>query len=60
LNDYHAQYVHFMHQKYKICDVVLERITHETRATLDSMCYGGLCSLNVDDMWDFFESLTSY
>jgi len=23
------------------------------------MCYGGLWSLNVDDMWDLFESLTS-
>ena len=22
--------------------------------------YGGLCSLNVDDMWDLFESLASY
>jgi len=27
LNDYRAQYVYCM---YKICDVVLERITHET------------------------------
>ena len=24
------------------------------------MCYGGLCSLNADDMWDLFESLASY
>jgi len=24
------------------------------------MCYDGLCSLNVDDMWDLFESLTSF
>jgi len=39
---------------------VLEGITHETRATLESMCYGGLCSLNADDMWDLFESLVSY
>ena len=39
---------------------MLEGITHETRATLESMCYGGLCSLNVDDMWDLFEYLTSY
>jgi len=23
-------------------------------------CVSGLCSLNVDDMWDLFESLTSY
>jgi len=24
------------------------------------MCYGGLCSLDVDDMWDLFESLALY
>jgi len=24
------------------------------------MCYGGLCSLNVNDMWDLFQSLASY
>jgi len=24
------------------------------------MCYGGLCSLNADDMWDLCESLASY
>jgi len=24
------------------------------------MCYGGLSSLNVDDMWDLFEYLASY
>jgi len=24
------------------------------------MCYGGLCFLNVDDMWDLFKSLASY
>jgi len=34
---------------------VLKGITHETRATLESMCYGSLCSLNVDDMSDLFE-----
>jgi len=39
---------------------VLEGITHETLATLESVCYGGLYSLNVDDMWDLFESLASY
>ena len=47
LNDYRVQYVLFMYEKWKICDVVLEGITHETRATLESMCYGGLCSLNA-------------
>jgi len=50
LNDYHAQYVHFMYEKWEICNVVLEGITHETRTTLESMCYGGLCSSNVDGM----------
>ena len=49
-----------MYEKWEICDVVLEGITHETQATLDSMCYGGLCSLNADDMLDFFESLAFY
>jgi len=34
--------------------------TYETRAILESMCYGGMCYLNVDDMWDLFESLASY
>jgi len=27
---------------------------------LKSMCYGGLCYLNVDDIWNLFESLASY
>ena len=39
---------------------MLEGITHETRAPLESMCYGGLCSLNVDKVWDLLESLSSY
>jgi len=47
---------------------MLEGITRETRATLEFMCYRGnisvhfmcLCSLNVDNMWDLFESLASY
>ena len=50
LNDYHVQNVHSMYEKWEICDVALKGITHETRATLESMCYGGLCSLNADDM----------
>ena len=58
LNDYRAQYMHFMYAKWKICNVVFEGITHETRAILESMCYGGLCSLDVDSMWDLFEPLT--
>jgi len=60
LNDYRAQYVHFMYEKWGIYDVMLEGITHETQVTLESMCYGGLCSLNVDDMWNLFKSLASY
>ena len=56
-DDYRAQHVHFMYEKWEICDVMLAGITHETRAILESMCYGGLCSLDVDGMWDLFESL---
>ena len=40
LNDYHAQYVHFTYEKWEICDVMLEGITHETRATFGSMLIG--------------------
>jgi len=55
LNDYRAQYVPFTYEKWKTCNVVLEGITLETRATLESMCYGGICPLDVDDI--LFESL---
>ena len=47
----------FEYEKWEIYDVVLKGITPETRATLESICYGGLCSLDVDDMYDLFESL---
>jgi len=50
LNYYRAQYAHFTYDKWEVYNVVLEGITHETRATLESMCYGGMCSLDVDDM----------
>ena len=30
LNDYRAQYVLFEYEKWEICDVVLEGITHKT------------------------------
>jgi len=30
LNDYHAQYLYFMYDKWKICNGLLEGITHET------------------------------
>ena len=56
-NDYCAQCVHFMYENWKICNVTLEGTTQGTRAILESMCYGGLCYLTADDMWDFFESL---
>ena len=39
-------------KKWKICNVVLKRITHKTRLILESMCQGGMCFLDVDDMWD--------
>jgi len=60
LNDYHAQYGHFTFEKWETSNVVLEGITHETQATLEFMCYGGMCYLNVNDMWYFFESLAWY
>ena len=44
LNYYHPQYVHFTYEKWEMCKVVLEGITHKTRATLESMCYGDLYS----------------
>ena len=37
-----------------------ERIIHGTRVTLESICYGGMCTLGVDDIWDLFESLAWY
>jgi len=36
---------------------MLERMTYETRATLESMCHGGMCFSDIDDMWDLFEYL---
>jgi len=49
-----------MYEKWEIRNIVLEGITYETQATLESMCYVGLCSLDVDDLWDLFKFLTSY
>jgi len=60
LNDYRAQYVYFTYEKWKICNVVLDEITQKTRPTLESMCYCGMCSLDIDNMWDLFESLAWY
>ena len=45
-----------LHEKWEIYEVVLEGITYEIRAILESI-NGGLCALNVDAMWDYFESL---
>ena len=59
-NDYRAQHVHFMYDNCETHNIVLKGITHETQANLGSMCYGGMCSLVVDDMWDLFESLVWY
>ena len=50
LNDYRAQYVLFEYEKWEICDAMLEGITPKTRAIIESMCYGGMHSLAVDDM----------
>jgi len=60
LNDYHAQYVHFTYEKWEICNIVLEGITYEIRAILEPMCYGAMCSLDVDDMWGLFKHLAWY
>ena len=60
LNDYHAHYKHFKSKKWKICNFELEGITHETPTTLESICYNRMCYLNVDYIWDLFESLTWY
>jgi len=35
----------------------LKWITYETRVILESMCYGNMCYLSVDNMWDLFEPL---
>jgi len=59
VNDYHAQYVHFTYERWEICDAVLEEITYQLWVVLKSVCYGGLCSLDVDDMCNLFESLAS-
>jgi len=60
LNEYRAQYVHFTYEKWEICNVFLEQIKNETRAIFECMCYGGICSLNVADTWEFFESVAPY
>jgi len=38
---------------------VLESIAHETKVVLESIS-GGLCALNFDMIWDFFESLARH
>ena len=60
LNDYRVHCVYFTYKKWEICNVILGEITYETGATHEFMCYGGMCSLNADDMWDLFESLAWY
>jgi len=49
-----------MYEKWEIYDVVLEEMTYETSAILESMFYGGLCSFNAHDIWDLFAPLASY
>ena len=46
LDDYHAQYVHFMYEKWKTYDIFVEGITYATQATLECMCYG-VCAILV-------------
>ena len=56
LNDYHAQYMYFTYEKWLICNDMVEEKTYETQAILEFMCYGDMCSLHFDDMWDLFKS----
>jgi len=49
-----------MYKKWETFNVMLEGITYESRATLESMCYGGTCYLSVDELRDLFVSLASY
>jgi len=60
LNDYGVQYVHFMYEILELCIVVFKGITYKTRAIVEFRYYGGMCYLNVNDMWDLFESLAWY
>ena len=39
---------------------MLEGITYETQIALESMCHVGMCSFDVDDMFNLFESLAWY
>jgi len=39
---------------------MLKGITYDIGAILEFIYYGGLFSLNVDDVYDLFESLASY
>ena len=52
--------MYFKYKNLKVYNVVLEEITQEARVILRSMCYGGLCSLNIDDMWNLFKALAWY
>jgi len=60
LNDYHAHYKLLTYEKQEIYNILLDEITYKTQAIRKLMCYGGLCSLNVNDMWNLFESLDCY
>ena len=52
--------MHFTYEKWVICNVVLKGITYETRAALESMCHGSMCSLDFNDICDLFEFLAWY
>ena len=39
-----------MFKEWEICDVLFVGMTYEIRATLESMCYDGICYLSADDL----------
>ena len=52
--------MYFTYEKSELWNVALEGITHDTRGTLESMCYGDMYYLSVHDIRNLFESLASY
>jgi len=60
LNGYYARQVHFMYENIKNMRSCARGDNIYDPRPLKSMCYGGMCYLSVDYLWDLFESLASY